>query len=67
MLLHSFRDLGLSVPEFDNVQDEKRVAYLISYFTGMESLATNGNLRYARDKTMHQRYDPVEQQDRERE
>ena len=63
MLLHEFQDLGISITEFDNVQDEKRVAYLISYFTGMESLAAGGHLRPARDKTMHQRYGPDRKQE----
>ena len=61
MLLYEFQDLGISTPEFDNVQDEENVVYLISYFTGMERLAAGGRLRHARDKTMHQRYDSVEE------
>ena len=61
MLLCEFQDLGISTPEFDNVQDEEKVVYLISYFTGMERLAAGGHLRHARDKTMHQRYDSAEE------
>ena len=59
-LLDELTGLGIPTRPFDKVQERERLPFFISYFTGMESLATNGNLRHARDGTMHQRYHPGE-------
>ena len=54
-LLIEFRKLGIWQPEFKNVHDRGQVRFLISYFTGMQSLAVHGNLKAARDRSMENR------------
>ena len=54
-LLYEFTRLGISTPTFNKVQEREQLPFFISYFTGMESLATNGNLQHAKDGSMQQR------------